>query len=130
MNTHLLPRKILRGNGDRFSLTFDNEEISKTGIVFKDPINIDGCAIRLLVHKKVEYRCHELVFSVEGEIPSPESGVVYFQISPEDTDVPPGTYWYSLLIRKPNGVESLTLSAKYIIARSLNPYYSIYENKM
>lgn len=126
----LVPRKIMKGNGDKFSLTFDSEEITRGGLVFATPIDISGWQFSMLVHKNVEYRCRDLIFQVEGEVPTPENGVVYFFVPAELTDVKPGTYWYSLLITKPTGGETLTLSAKYIIAESLNPYFSIYKHKM
>lgn len=84
----------------------------------------------MYVHKHVDFNCDDVVFAVEGEIPEGEAGIVYFIIPAELTDLPPRTYWYSMGVTRPYGEETLTLSAKYIITRSLNTYFSIYEHKM
>ena len=126
----LLPRKVLKGNGDKFSVSFDNEEITMGGLVFSEPVDISGWKFRLYVHKHVDFSCDDVLFSVEGDVPEGEAGIVYFIVPDEYTDLPPKTYWYSVGITKPYGEETVTLSSKYIIARSLNNYFSIYENKM
>lgn len=122
----LAPRKVRKGNGDKFSLTFESEKISDTGLIFKYPIDISGWHFTLLVHENVEYRCETEIFSVDGEIGDGRTGVVYFFVPQEYTNVKAKTYWHSILIKRPNGKESITLSAKYIIAESLNDYFSIY----
>lgn len=122
-------RKVKRGYSDKFSLTFDRERIYDNGLVFREPIDITGWDFKLFFHKGVEMTCAGTLFGLKGDVLNGETGKVYFKISGESTDIKPGTYWYTLRIRKPNGAVTYSNSAKFIIAESLNPYFSIYDKR-
>lgn len=122
----LVNRKILKGGGDKFSIMHDYEARSLMGIIERVPIDITDWTFKMLVHKHVQYDCEDLLFSVDGDVINGQTGLVYFTVPAEETDIHAGTYWYTVEITKPNGKKVQTQSAKYIISNSLNPYYNIY----
>lgn len=122
-------RKIKKGSGDLIVLNLDDEYVLESGIIEREPIDITDWRFTVHVHRNVEYSSHSKLFSVKGVINNGANGMVYFEIPDEYTDVAPRTYWYTLQYIKPNGKVYRTLSAKYIIAESLNDYFSIYKQQ-
>ena len=122
-------RKVKRGYSDKFSLTFDREHVTKSGLVMREPMDITDWSFELYFHKGVEMTCDGVLFGLKGDVLDGTTGKVYFEISGERTDRAPGTYWYTLQIKKPNGKITRSESAKFIIVESLNPYFSIYNKR-
>lgn len=120
-------RKIKRGHADKFAITLDSELKTRGGYIFREPIDITGWEFELYVHKGVELSCKDVLFGVRGDVLDGKTGKVYFAITHCQTQLPPGTYWYTVQIIKPNKRISQSESAKFIITESLNPYYSIYK---
>lgn len=122
-------RKVKRGCSDKFSLTLDREVIHENGLVFREPIDITGWDFKLYFHKEVEMTCAGTLFGLKGDVLDGSTGRVYFKIPCKSTDIKPGTYWYTLQITRPNGTVTCSDSAKFIVAESLNPYFSIYDKR-
>lgn len=122
----LANRKVHVGYEDKFCLTFD-KEVSRSGYIFREPMNITDWTFELFFHRGVEMNCQNTIFGVKGDVLDGLSGKVFFIIPAHETCRKPGTYWYTLQITRPNGKITRTESAKYVIAESLNPYYSIYK---
>lgn len=122
-------RVVKQGYSDKFSLKFDKESISESGLVFREPMDITGWSFELFFHKNVEMHCKDMLFGLKGDVLDGKTGKVYFKIPDHETSRQPGTYWYTLQITKPNNIVTRSESAKFIIAESLNPYFSIYNKK-
>lgn len=122
-------RKVKQGYSDKFSLTFDKETISESGLIFREPMDITGWYFELFFHKNVELHCENILFGLKGDVLDGKSGKVYFRIPEHETRRAPGVYWYTLQITKPNKSVTRSESAKFIIAESLNSYFSIYDKK-
>ena len=122
-------RRVKQGYSDKFSLTFDKETVSKSGLIFREPMDITGWYFELFFHKNVEMHCEDILFGLKGDVLDGKTGKVYFKIPDTRTNMKPGTYWYTLQIKKPNNSVTRSESAKFIIAESLNPYFSIYDKK-
>lgn len=122
-------RKVKQGYSDKFSLTFDKETRSESGLIFREPMDITGWKFELFFHKDVEMKCSDMLFGLKGDVLDGKSGKVYFRIPDYQTNRTPGNYWYTLQITKPNKSITRSESAKFIITESLNPYFSIYKKK-
>lgn len=122
----LTNRKIQQGRGDMIVFNLDKETILPSGIIEREPIDLSKWRFSLKVHKGVEYRDCDQLFSIKGQMTSGTNGMVYFEVPDELTDIKPATYWYTVQYIKPNGKVYRTQSAKYIITESLNDYFSIY----
>lgn len=120
-------RTVHIGYSDKFTLTFDKETKSEGGLIFREPMDISGWDFELYFHTDVEMRCDNLLFGVKGDVLDGSTGKVFFKIPAHETNRKPGTYWYTLQITKPNKSVTRSDSAKFIIAESLNPYFSIYK---
>ena len=125
----LTHRKVKQGYSDKFVLTFDRESKHDNGLIFREPRDISGWSFELFFHKNVELQCATALFGLKGDVLDGKTGKVYFKIPASETNRKAGTYWYTLQITKPNGAVVRSESAKFIIAESLNPYFSVYNKK-
>lgn len=122
-------RKVKKGYSDKFSLTFDKERRTANGYIFREPMDITDWSFELYFHRNIEMCCKDILFGLRGDVLDGSTGKVYFRIPGHQTDRTPGTYWYTLEIKKPNGTITRSESAKFIITESMNPYFSIYDKK-
>ena len=126
----LLDRKVKRGAGDKFKYKFEFKHISAMNVVHRHTINITGWEFTLFVHEKPVYKAPQCIFSLKGQIMDEVNGTVLFDIPNCLTDVNANTYWYSIYFKKPTGHEGWLDGAKYIIVDTLNPYFSIYPERV
>lgn len=117
--TTLTPiRQVIRGDSDIFTVQFNTVYINNLGAEVKTPIDISTWTIRLTVRASVPASTvtsdADALISSVATITDGPNGIATFNISPEDTNIDEGSYWYDIQIVGNGATRSLP-KAKYII---------------
>ena len=119
-------RRVQRGTQDQFIIRINNEYRSPMGIAEETPLDITGWEFELYIHRNVEMNDNNIIYQTTGVVYG-SNGAVAFTIPAEETDIKPNVYWYTIRYTRPNGKTYQGTSSKYIIAESLNTYFSLYK---
>ena len=121
-NTTTPNRKVIRGDSDPFTLTFNNVHKNSMGIKVKTPADISTWDIKFTVRAEAPSTAVKdntgALISKTAIISTELTGVALFDITPEDTDIDEGTYYYDIQINK-NGVIRSLSKAKYIVTSDI-----------
>jgi len=116
-------RKVIRGDSDKFTLTFNNVTKNNLGVKIKVPIDITDWDIRFTVRKTIPSteitNDTDAVISKIGQIVDGTTGQAFIFISKLDTNIDEGEYWYDIqFIKNKNTANEVTKSiskGKYVI---------------
>ena len=76
---------------------FYPKEVYLFDVSTKDPVDLTGALLKMTVSSSEDPTDTESqLFQIEGVVDDPESGVVYFTPTAEDTNQEKGTYWYDI----------------------------------
>ena len=112
-------RRVIRGDSDTFQVKFMHSSVNKLGIETKTPVDITGWDIRFTVRKDIPATSirndNNALISKSAIIEDGESGVATFYITPEETNINEGAYWYDIQYTKPDGTIKSIPKGKYIV---------------